>query len=154
MGVIEVEGLCKAFGDKVIFTDVSFTIPEAETTAIIGPSGTGKSVLLKHLVGLVPPDRGCVRVLGVDLTTASELQLAAVRRRMGLCFQAGALFDSLTVGENVAFPLVHHARHLGASSAFVPRKSLHWSGSRASTTENRQRCLVASESGLASPGPL
>ena len=116
MGAIEVEGLCKAFGDKVIFADVSLDIPEGETTAIIGPSGTGKSVLLKHLVGLIPPDRGRVRVLGVDLTTASAGELAGVRKRMGLCFQAGALFDSLTVGENVAFPLVHHARHLSRSA--------------------------------------
>ncbi len=112
MGAIEVEGLYKAFGEKVILADVSLDIPAGETTAIIGPSGTGKSVLLKHLVGLVAPDRGRVRVLGVDLGTASAEDLARVRRRMGLCFQAGALFDSLTVGENVAFPLVHHARHL------------------------------------------
>lgn len=115
MGVIEVEGLRKAFGPKVIFKDVSLDIPEGETTAIIGPSGTGKSVLLKHIVGLIPPDEGRVRVLGVDLTTASSQELFAVRRRMGMCFQAGALFDSMTVGENVAFPLEHHARHLTAS---------------------------------------
>lgn len=115
MGLIEIEGLCKSFGDHVVFEDVSMDLPEGLTTAIIGPSGTGKSVLLKHIVGLMRPDRGVVRVFGVDMAAATEAELYAVRRRMGMLFQAGALFDSMTVGENVAFPLVHHAPSLGAA---------------------------------------
>lgn len=114
MAVIEVEGLYKSFGDQVVLDGVSLAMPEGLTTAIIGPSGTGKSVLLKHIVGLERPDAGAVRVFGVDLATASEAELYAIRRRMGMLFQAGALFDSLSVGDNVAFPLQHHRRDLTA----------------------------------------
>ncbi len=109
MNIIEIRDLWKSFGDHTVFQGVSFDVPEGQTTAIIGPSGSGKSVLLKHMVGLLAPDRGALRVFGVDVVQADEAALYAIRRRMGMLFQAGALFDSMTVGENVAFPLVHHA---------------------------------------------
>jgi len=109
MGVIEIEGLSRAFGDLTVFEDVSLDIPEGRTTAVIGPSGAGKSVLLKHIVGLLRPDAGRVRVFGVDVARATEAELYAVRRRLGMLFQNGALFDSMSVGENVVFPLEHHA---------------------------------------------
>ena len=112
MGLIEFEDVRKSFGEHVVLDGVSLSIPEGRTTAIIGPSGTGKSVLLKHIVGLVRPDSGAVRCFGVDMATASEAEVYAVRRRMGMLFQDGALFDSMTVGENVGFPLRHHARDL------------------------------------------
>jgi len=114
MGLIELDDVRKSFGDLTVLDGVSLSIPEGRTTAVIGPSGTGKSVLLKHIVGLVRPDSGSVRCFGVDMATASEAEVYAVRRRMGMLFQDGALFDSMTVGENVGFPLRHHARDLRA----------------------------------------
>jgi phospholipid/cholesterol/gamma-HCH transport system ATP-binding protein len=107
--VIELKNVSKSFGDTTILRDISLKIPPKQTTAIIGPSGTGKSVTLKHIVGLLRPDEGQVMCFGTDMATASEAELYAVRRRFGMLFQDGALFDSFTVGENVSFPLVHHA---------------------------------------------
>lgn len=112
--MIELRGVTKRFGERVVLDDVSLVIPTGQTTAIIGPSGVGKSVLLKHIVGLVKPDAGEVLVFGTDVVTASEPELYGIRRRMGMLFQDGALFDSLSVGENVAFPLVHHAKKMKA----------------------------------------
>jgi len=110
--VIALENVCKSFGDHLVLDDISLKIPLGQTTAIIGPSGAGKSVLLKHVVGLVRPDSGSVMVLGTDMATAREKDLYGVRRRIGMLFQDGALFDSMTVGENIAFPLEHHRRDL------------------------------------------
>ncbi|MDP6932687.1 MAG: ATP-binding cassette domain-containing protein [Myxococcota bacterium] len=107
--MIELRDVHKSFGPNTILNGVSITMPARQTTAIIGPSGTGKSVLLKHIVGLLRPDSGQVMCLGTDMATANEQQMYAVRRRCGMLFQDGALFDSLSVGENVSFPLVHHA---------------------------------------------
>lgn len=107
--MIELKNVSKSFGDTTILRDISLKIPPKQTTAIIGPSGTGKSVTLKHIVGLLRPDEGQVMCFGTDMATASEAELYAVRRRFGMLFQDGALFDSFTVGENVSFPLVHHA---------------------------------------------
>ncbi len=107
--VVEFEEVRKAFGDTVVLDGVSFQIPAGETTAIMGPSGAGKSVILKHIVGLLQPDSGHVRVLGTDMATATHAELFAVRKRFGMLFQDAALFDSLTVAENITFPLDHHA---------------------------------------------
>ncbi len=103
-------GVSKAFGDLVVLDDVSLDIPRGRTTAIIGPSGTGKSVLLKHIVGLLQPDAGSVWVGDIDMATAGRKERFAVRRRLGMLFQDGALFDSMTAGANVAFPLRFHTR--------------------------------------------
>ena len=110
--VIEVEGVWRSFGDNPVLQDISVAIPARRTTAIIGPSGTGKSVLLKHIVGLLRPDRGTIRIFGEDIHAMSRPQLYATRRRMGMLFQAGALFDSMSVGDNIAFPLVQHMPEL------------------------------------------
>ena len=110
-----IEGVYKSFGDLDVLKGVSLAFPAGATTAIIGPSGTGKSVLLKHLVGLLRPDRGRVMVFGTDMASAPERQLFAARKRMGMLFQDGALFDSMTVAENIAFPLLHHHRELSAA---------------------------------------
>ena len=107
--MIELRHVYKSFGALKVLQDVSLDLPAGETTAIIGPSGVGKSVLLKLIVGLIRPDSGQVIVFGTDMATAKERQMYAVRRRIGMLFQDGALFDSMTVGENVAFPLAHHA---------------------------------------------
>ena len=106
----------KAFGDLVVLDGISLDFEMGATTAIIGPSGTGKSVLFKHLVGLLRPDAGQVECFGTDMVTASERELFRVRRRFGMLFQDGALFDSMTVGENIAFPLVHHRKDLDAQA--------------------------------------
>ncbi|MCP4807471.1 MAG: ATP-binding cassette domain-containing protein [Proteobacteria bacterium] len=98
----------KSFGDLVVLDGVSLDFEMGATTAIIGPSGTGKSVLFKHLVGLLRPDSGKVECFGVDMATAPESDLFSVRRRFGMLFQDGALFDSMSVGDNIAFPLVHN----------------------------------------------
>jgi len=107
--VIELRNVYKSFGSTTILRDISLKIPPGQTTAIIGPSGTGKSVTLKHIVGLLRPDEGEVLCFGTNMATASEMDLYKVRRRFGMLFQDGALFDSLTVGANISFPLVHHA---------------------------------------------
>jgi len=106
--VIEVRGVCRAFGSNEVLKNISVDIPARRTTAIIGPSGTGKSVLLKHIVGLLTPDKGEIRIFGKNIHALPRKELYAVRKRMGMLFQAGALFDSISVGENIGFPLVHH----------------------------------------------
>ncbi len=111
---IELVHVSKRFGDLVVLDDVSLTFPRGQTTAVIGPSGTGKSVLLKHVVGLLRPDAGEVRVFGTDMAQAPERAIYAVRRRLGMLFQDGALFDSMTVGDNIDFPLKQHQRQLSA----------------------------------------
>lgn len=98
----------KAFGDLVVLGGVTLEFTQGATTALIGPSGTGKSVLLKHLVGLIRPDAGTVEVFGTDMGTADTRALFAVRKRIGMLFQDGALFDSMSVGANIEFPLIHH----------------------------------------------
>jgi phospholipid/cholesterol/gamma-HCH transport system ATP-binding protein len=96
----------KAFGNKVVLRGVDMEIPRGRSTVIIGGSGTGKSVLLKHIIGLLTPDRGTVTVDGVAINELGNREITRFRRRFGMAFQEGALFDSMTVGGNVAFPLV------------------------------------------------
>lgn len=105
----------KRFGALAVLDGVSFDIPKGQTTAIIGPSGTGKSVLLKHIVGLIRPDEGEVRVFGTNMANAPEKAVYAVRKRLGMLFQDGALFDSLSTGENIEFPLRQHHPDLSVS---------------------------------------
>ncbi|HSL20858.1 MAG TPA: ABC transporter ATP-binding protein [Vicinamibacterales bacterium] len=105
---IRLDGVSKSFGSKRVLDDVSVDVQPGEGLGILGRSGTGKSVTLKHIVGLVKPDRGRVYVEGRDITGMSSRELASVRRRMGFVFQNGALFDSISVGENVAFVLRRH----------------------------------------------
>jgi len=102
---ISFEGVSKAFGDFVVLQDVSFYVNAGETLCILGRSGVGKSVSLQMLLGFLKPDTGEVRVAGEDITGFSERALQAIRRKVTMVFQNGALFDSITVGENVAFPL-------------------------------------------------
>ena len=103
--MIRLVGVEKALGGQPVLRGVDLIIPKGKLTAIIGRSGEGKSVLLKHLIGLVKPDRGQVWVDGVELTAVRAKRLQDIRRRCGVLFQGAALFDSLTVRENVAFPL-------------------------------------------------
>jgi len=102
---IEFIDVRKSFGDRVILDGVSFSVEKGKTFAILGPSGIGKTVTITHIVGLLKPDSGRIIVDGQDVTNLSERDLAAVRKKVQLVFQSGALFDSMTVRENVAFPL-------------------------------------------------
>jgi len=101
----EFRHVTKAFDDHVVLHDVSFHVNPGETCVILGRSGVGKSVALKHILGFLQPDEGQVWVAGQEITGWNEEQLAAIRRRVAMVFQSGALFDSLTVRDNVAFPL-------------------------------------------------
>ena len=106
--ILEVAGLYKSFGPQQVLRGVDLQVERGEITVIIGGSGSGKSVLVKHLVGLLRPDAGQVRLNGEDLFAMSPDALLRARRRFGMLFQAGALFDSMDVYENVAFPLREH----------------------------------------------
>ncbi len=106
--VLELRGVHKRFGPLVVLDGVDLSLRRAETTVIIGESGAGKSVVLKHMVGLLRPDRGEVWYEGRRIDELSERALAPVRTDFGFLFQLSALFDSMTVGQNVAFPLVEH----------------------------------------------
>ena len=107
---IRLEGVSKAFGAFRVLDGVSLDIPRGQATVVLGRSGTGKSVMLKHIVGLLRPDAGRVFLGEEDITDLPAPALAAVRRQIGFLFQNAALFDSITVGENVAFPMRRHTR--------------------------------------------
>ncbi len=111
MGVeVVIDGLTKTFGSHVVWSNVSLTLPAGEVSVMLGPSGTGKTVFLKSLVGLVRPDRGRVLVDGIDTVSCSERQLYQARKLFGVMFQDGALFGSLNLYDNVAFPLREHTK--------------------------------------------
>jgi phospholipid/cholesterol/gamma-HCH transport system ATP-binding protein len=103
---IVIEGLKKAFGDKQILRGVDLIVPKGKTVVVLGLSGCGKSTLLKHIIGLLKPDGGRIILDGKDIAQASEDEMEAIRWRFGMVFQNAALLASLTVGENVALPLV------------------------------------------------
>jgi phospholipid/cholesterol/gamma-HCH transport system ATP-binding protein len=116
----EVRDLRQTLGGHEVLRGVSMSVPRGKTTVILGGSGAGKSVLLRHLNGLMKPFSGSVSVLGTDLGPLSEKALRPIRRRIGVLFQDGALFDSMSVGENVAFPLREQGvRDRGAIAARV-----------------------------------
>jgi phospholipid/cholesterol/gamma-HCH transport system ATP-binding protein len=108
MDAIKLEHVTKSFDDHKVLDDVTLDVPEGTAFCLLGRSGTGKSVTLKHIIGLMRPDSGQVLVGGKDVASLSGRELAEVRRSMGFLFQSSALFDSITVGENVAFPLRRH----------------------------------------------
>jgi phospholipid/cholesterol/gamma-HCH transport system ATP-binding protein len=107
--VVRLEGVRKAFGSRPVLDGVSFEVRRGEGFCLLGRSGSGKSVTLRHIIGLVRPDAGRVVVGGRDVPSLSRRELAELRRRIGFLFQDAALFDSITVGENVEFPLRRHS---------------------------------------------
>ena len=109
---VAVDKLAKSFGDHNVLNGISLCVGRGETLAVLGRSGTGKSVLLRIIIGLVPPDSGTVKIHGQDIAGLTMDGLGAIRKKMGFLFQHAALYDSLTVEENVAFPLEHHRRDL------------------------------------------
>jgi phospholipid/cholesterol/gamma-HCH transport system ATP-binding protein len=109
---IRVEGLHKSFGDNHVLQGIDLDFPVGTTTVILGGSGSGKSVLMKHLIGLLVPDQGRVIVEGTELATLGSKEMNTFRMRFGMVFQWAALFDSMTVYENVSFPLREHHRDM------------------------------------------
>ncbi|WP_142848179.1 ABC transporter ATP-binding protein [Telmatospirillum sp. J64-1] len=107
---IEVRDLVTHYGERKILKGVSFDILEGEILVIMGGSGSGKSTLLNHLLGLLRPTSGAIRLLGVDITKAPPREMQALRRKMGVAFQGGALFSSMSVGDNIMLPLREHTR--------------------------------------------
>src|SRR5271169_6489132 len=122
--MIEVRALKKSFGPQPVLDDVSFQIEHGESVVIIGRSGGGKSVLLKHIIGLLQPDSGAVLIDGENIVGMNERQLLRVRRKFGMVFQGAALFDSMTVAENVAFGLRRHEHFTEAEVAQRVEKTL------------------------------
>ena len=115
--MIKVEGLTKSFGRQAVLRELTLEIPTGTITIVIGRSGGGKSVFLKHLIGLMHPDAGRILVDGVDISHMRGRALDEIRRTYGVVFQGGALFDSMTCYDNVAFPLREKAR--------PPQEELH-----------------------------
>ncbi len=128
--MIRLEGLYKAFGKNEVLRGVDLEIARGETMVVIGQSGSGKSVLLKHIIGLLCPDRGKVIVDGREITCLDENARLEVTRKCGYLFQAAALFDSMTVAENVAFGLTRYARLDGAEVRRIVTESLERVGLR------------------------
>lgn len=124
LNAITIADLHKSFGANHVLRGVNLTVEPGESMVIIGGSGSGKSVLIKHIIGLLKPDRGSILVNGEEVTTMRERQLKELRKKFGMLFQAAALFDSLTVGENVAFALVEHTRLSRAEIADRVREKL------------------------------
>ncbi|MBU4288536.1 MAG: ABC transporter ATP-binding protein [Proteobacteria bacterium] len=108
--MIEIIKINKSFNGQKVLDDLDLNIEPEKITVVIGQSGGGKSVLLKHIIGLIRPDSGQIIVDGVDITNLNDKKLNEVRKKFGMLFQDAALFDSMTVGENIAFPLKEHTR--------------------------------------------
>ncbi len=121
---IEVRDLHKSFGGQQALRGVDLEVPEGTTCVLMGVSGSGKTVLMKHIMGLLQPDRGSVRVEGEDIAKMGEAALNQMRRKLGILFQANALFDSLTVFDNVAFPLRERTRMPEAEIAETVNRTL------------------------------
>jgi phospholipid/cholesterol/gamma-HCH transport system ATP-binding protein len=113
--VIAVEGLHKSFGSQKVLNGISLAVGRGETLAVLGRSGTGKSVLLRLIIGLEKPDSGSVRIHGEDISGLAIDQMGEIRKKMGFSFQHSALYDSLSVEQNVAFPLQHHKKEMSKS---------------------------------------
>jgi phospholipid/cholesterol/gamma-HCH transport system ATP-binding protein len=106
--VIEVVDLVRKFGDRTVINDISLQVHRGETLVVMGGSGCGKSTLLRHIIGSIKPTAGSVKIFGQEITSMNEREITSVRQRFGMLFQSGALLASLTVGENVALPLLQH----------------------------------------------
>jgi len=126
--MIRIRGLKKRLGRKQVLDGVDLDVEQGETIVVLGRSGTGKSVLLKHVIGLMSADEGSIEVDGVELTGLGEDDLNAVRKRFGMLFQGAALFDSMTVGENVGLALREHLRLPAAEIRRRVAERLEWVG--------------------------
>ena len=123
--MIKIVDLHKSFGTKPVLRGVDLEIETGETMVVIGQSGSGKSVLLKHLIGILKPDKGEIFIDGLEITRLREEELQRITRKFGMLFQAAALFDSLTVGENVSFGLERYTDHSPAEIRRIVAESLN-----------------------------
>jgi len=123
--MIKIVDLYKSFGTKPVLRGVDLEIETGETMVVIGQSGSGKSVLLKHLIGILKPDKGEIFIDGLEITRLREEELQRITRKFGMLFQAAALFDSLTVGENVSFGLKRYTDHSPAEIKRIVAESLN-----------------------------
>jgi len=128
--MIEIHGVKKRLGGRQVLNGVALDVRTGETVVVLGPSGTGKSVLLKHILGLMAADEGSIQVDGEEIVGRKEAELNRIRRRFGMLFQGAALFDSMTVGENVAFPLRENRNLPEAEIQKRVRERLEWVGLR------------------------
>ncbi len=126
--MIRIRGLKKRLGRKQVFDGIDLDVDKGETLVVLGPSGTGKSVLLKHVIGLMSPDAGSIEIDGRELVGLDERGLDEVRKGIGMLFQGAALFDSMTVGENVGLGLREHARLDDAEVRRRVSERLEWVG--------------------------
>ena len=117
--VIQFKNVDFSYGDSKILSDISFEVGTEETLVVLGGSGSGKSTLLRLLLGLIEPDSGKIYLEGRDLTSYSEKEMVEARKRVGMVFQEGALFDSLTVGENVGYFLFEHRKEMGLNDELI-----------------------------------
>jgi len=122
--MIEVKNICKSFGQHRVLDELYLDVKKGETLTIIGGSGSGKSVLLKHIIGLLKPECGTIYIEGTDITRLKEKKLFAIIEQFGMVFQGGALFDSLTVGENVAFGIKNNDKMPREEVAEIVEQSL------------------------------
>jgi len=123
--MIKIVGLTKSFGTTAVLRGIDLEIETGETMVVIGQSGSGKSVLLKHLIGILKPDKGEIYIDGLEITSLGEEELQRITRKFGMLFQASALFDSLTVGENVSFGLERYTDHSPAEIKRIVAESLN-----------------------------
>jgi phospholipid/cholesterol/gamma-HCH transport system ATP-binding protein len=128
--MIEIQSLTKSFGRKAVLRGINLSIRKGETLAVIGQSGSGKSVLIKHMIGLMQPDQGKILIDGTDICCLSEKAMYDVRRKFGLLFQAAALFDSLTVAKNVSFGLERYRNYSADKIREIVKDSLDKVGLR------------------------
>jgi phospholipid/cholesterol/gamma-HCH transport system ATP-binding protein len=126
--MIRIRGLKKMLGRKQVLDGIDLDIEKGETVVVLGPSGTGKSVLLKHIIGLMQPDAGSIEIEGEELVGRRESELNRIRIKFGMLFQGAALFDSMTVGENVGMALVEHRKLPPDEVAKIVAERLEWVG--------------------------
>ncbi len=122
--MIQLIDIHKSFGSNVVLNGLNLSIEKGEVTVIIGRSGGGKSVLLKHIIGLIRPDAGAINIDGKDITRFNDRELNRLRKKFGMLFQEAALFDSMTVGQNIAFPLEEHTKLKSGEIMEIVREKL------------------------------
>lgn len=150
---ISVRGVRKSFGDQRVLDGIDLDVEKGKITVIIGKSGGGKSVLMKHLIGLLKPDEGEILIDGVDITRLKERELNEVRKKFGMLFQEAALFDSMSVEENVAFPLREHTHLSSREIDRIAGERLRQVGLFGASEKMPSELSGGMKRGLASRGP-